>query len=103
MDLDRHIKYAGDKPVVIDFFLTWHDSCKFIASYLDSNKRPYAGKFVFLRVDLDEFEELAERRYGITTMPAYVFVKNGKVVETIKLTPDNPGPIEIRIQRLLES
>lgn len=102
-DLIEQVKNAGNKPVVIDFFLTWYQSCKEIASYIESPKRLYAGKFVLLRVDLDEFKDLAERRFGITSMPAYVFVKNGKVVEIERLTPDNPGPVEVKIQSLLRS
>lgn len=101
--MNQQIQNAGNKPVVIDFFHTWYESCKVIASYLESPKRSYAGKFVLLRVDLSEFRDLAERRYGMTSMPGYVYMKNGKVVEIERLAPDNPGPVELKIQRLLRS
>lgn len=72
-------------------------------SYLESAKRPYAGKFVLLRADLDEFADLARKRYGIASMPAYVFLKNGKVAEIQKLAADNPAPVEVVILRLIKS
>lgn len=71
---------AGNKLVVVEFFVTWFQPSKGMASFLESDKRPFAGKIVVLQVNLDEFGDFAKRKYGIT-MPTFLFFKNGRLVE----------------------
>lgn len=81
-DFYQQVENAGDKLVVAEFFTTWFQPSKGIGSYLESDKRPYAGKVVWLQVDLDEFGDFATKKYGIS-LPTFVFIKNGKVVEKV--------------------
>lgn len=72
-----------------------------MASYLENDTREYAGKFVLLQVDLDQFGDFAQKNFGVT-WPAIVFVKNGKIAEKIKMA-DNPATVDRIIRRLIDS
>lgn len=65
-----------DKLVVVDFFATWCGPCKMIAPMIEKFAEQYAGQATFLKVDVDQAPELAQR-HGISAMPTLVFFKNG--------------------------
>jgi len=67
----------SDTPVLIDFFAEWCGPCKMMAPVLDEVARDYAGKLKVVKVDVDESGETAAR-YGVTAMPTFVLVKNGR-------------------------
>ncbi|XP_066591169.1 thioredoxin-2-like [Prorops nasuta] len=81
-DLKNELKNAGDKLVVIDFFATWCGPCKMIAPKLEElAKTKDMENVVFLKVDVDECEDVAAE-YNIASMPTFVFIKEGKVLES---------------------
>ena len=67
----------SDTPVLVDFFAEWCGPCKMMAPVLDEVARDYAGKLKVVKVDVDESGETAAR-FGITAMPTFVLVKNGR-------------------------
>jgi thioredoxin 1 len=67
----------SDTPVLIDFFAEWCGPCRMMAPVLDEVARDYAGKLKVVKVDVDEAEETAAR-FGVTAMPTFVLVKNGR-------------------------
>lgn len=79
-DLKAQFAAAGDKLVVIDFFATWCGPCKMIAPKLEEISNSMAEKVVVLKVDVDDCEEVA-LEYNISSMPTFVFVKNGAEVQ----------------------
>ena len=55
----------------------------------------------FIKIDVDQFEELATKQYNVTSVPTLLYLKNGKV--TAKLEgfkardpPTKTGPSTIR-------
>lgn len=70
---------AGTKLVVIDFFAEWCGPCKMIAPKLEEISSTMSDKVVVLKVDVDECEDVA-MAYKISSMPTFVFIKNGKPV-----------------------
>ncbi|XP_076632811.1 thioredoxin-2 [Colletes latitarsis] len=78
--LESELKKAGDNLVVIDFFATWCGPCKAIAPKIDELSKEMSN-IVFLKVDVDEAHEITQQ-YQITSMPTFIFIKNGKVLET---------------------
>jgi len=67
--------------VVADFTATWCGPCKRIAPTFSNLSNEYPN-VTFLKVDIDENEELANR-FSITGVPAFVFFKSGQEVTRI--------------------
>lgn len=77
-DLNKEMADAGDKLVVIDFYATWCGPCKMISPKLEEMSKTKTN-VVFLKVDVDEAEDVA-MEYNISAMPTFLFMKNGKKV-----------------------
>lgn len=77
-NLDEIIEKSGDKLIVIDFFATWCGPCKMIAPQYEELSKEKTS-VVFLKVDVDDNEEIAAK-YGIQSMPTFIFIKNNEVV-----------------------
>ncbi|XP_075149309.1 thioredoxin 2 [Haematobia irritans] len=80
-DFDQQLENAADKLVVVDFYATWCGPCKMIAPRLEELSKEYAGKVVFIKVDVDDCEDVA-MEYGISSMPTFIFIKNKQNLET---------------------
>lgn len=79
-DLDAKLNEAGDSLVVIDFSATWCGPCKMIAPVYDAMASEFPN-VVFLKVDVDECDEIASE-YGILSMPTFVFIKKKEKVQS---------------------
>ncbi|XP_022227513.2 thioredoxin-T [Drosophila obscura] len=79
-DLDQQVTEAGDKLIVIDFYANWCGPCKIISPKLEELAQQYADRAVVLKVNVDENEEITIQ-YNVTSMPTFVFIKNGAVVD----------------------
>ncbi|CAD6892069.1 unnamed protein product [Tilletia controversa] len=82
-EFDRELGSAGSKLVVVDFHATWCGPCHAIAPTFASLSTKHASGAVFLKVDVDNVKEIAQR-YSIRAMPTFIFIKNRSVIETIK-------------------
>lgn len=79
-----------DGLVVVDFFATWCGPCKMIAPLLDKFAAEYS-QAKFIKVDVDEFGELAQE-YEVSSMPTVLLLKGGSVVT--KVIGANPGALK---------
>ncbi|XP_029048082.1 thioredoxin-2 [Osmia lignaria lignaria] len=79
-DLKSKIEKAGDQLIVIDFYATWCGPCKMIAPKIEELSKEMQD-VIFVKVDVDVREDIATD-YDINSMPTFVFIKNGKVVES---------------------
>ncbi|XP_064554937.1 thioredoxin-2 [Drosophila montana] len=79
-DFEQQLSNAGDKLIVIDFCANWCGPCKIIAPKLAELAATYAERAVVLKVNVDENEEITIE-YNITSMPTFVFIKSGEVLE----------------------
>ncbi|XP_012539352.1 thioredoxin-2 [Monomorium pharaonis] len=79
-DLKSKLQDAGDKLVVIDFFAVWCGPCKMIGPMVEELSKEMQD-VVFLKVDVDECEDVAAE-YEISSMPTFIFIKEGKVLES---------------------
>ncbi len=77
-DFDTQLKDAGNKLIVVDFYATWCGPCKMISPKLEEMAQQFSD-VIFLKVDVDENEEVASE-YGISCMPTFIFIKNGEKV-----------------------
>lgn len=69
----------SNELVMLDFFATWCGHCTNFAPIIDEVDKTAENKCKIGRVDVDEEEELA-RKFGITSIPTLVFLKNGQIV-----------------------
>lgn len=77
-DFDNHLKEAGAKLVVVDFYATWCGPCKMISPKLEEMAQQHTD-VIFLKVDVDDCEEVAST-YAISCMPTFIFIKKGEKI-----------------------
>lgn len=82
-DFTSQVKAAGGKLILIDFHALWCGPCKMIAPEL-AKMAVENPDVVFLKVDVDEVDELAQE-YGISAMPTFIFLKNGEKVWLLEI------------------
>ncbi|MBV7529485.1 thioredoxin [Chitinophaga sp. sic0106] len=70
----------SDKLTVIDFWAEWCGPCRAIGPVIEELSKDYAGKVNIGKVNVDQNPQLSIN-YGITSIPAILFVKGGKVVD----------------------
>lgn len=68
--------------VLVDFWADWCGPCKMLAPIIDELAREYAGRLVFVKVNVDRNRRLAER-FAIMSIPTLILFKNGKPVDVV--------------------
>ncbi|XP_063697950.1 nose resistant to fluoxetine protein 6-like [Culicoides brevitarsis] len=74
---------AGDKLVIVDFNASWCGPCKVIAPHFERLAHEYSDTALFLKVDVDECEEVALSQ-GVSALPTFVFFKNQQVIDRVQ-------------------
>ncbi len=69
-------------PVVVDFWAPWCQPCRMIAPVLENLAGEYADKLTIAKVNTDENQQWANT-YGVQGIPTLLFIKDGKVLDTI--------------------
>jgi len=85
---DTALKSAGETPVLVDFWAPWCGPCRSLAPVLDQVATKLGDKALIAKVDIDESPELADR-FGVSSIPALFFFKDGVVVK--KLVGSRPA------------
>ena len=70
----------SDKLTVIDFWAEWCGPCRAIGPVIEELATEYAGKVNIGKVNVDVNPTLS-MNFGITSIPAILFVKGGQVVD----------------------
>lgn len=70
----------SDKLTVVDFWAEWCGPCRAIGPVIEELSKDYAGQVNIGKVNVDQNPELSIN-YGITSIPAILFIKNGQVVD----------------------
>ena len=70
----------SDKLTVIDFWAEWCGPCRAIGPVIEELATEYAGKVNIGKVNVDVNPTLSTN-FGITSIPAILFVKGGQVVD----------------------
>ena len=71
---------ASDKLSVVDFWAEWCGPCRAIGPVIDELSKEYEGKVNIGKVNVDNNAKIS-MEYGITSIPAILFIKNGQVVD----------------------
>lgn len=70
----------GEKTVFCDFWATWCGPCRMLAPVFEEIADAYADKAEFVKIDVDEESEAANR-YGISSIPDIIAFKGGEVAD----------------------
>ncbi|MFZ1529998.1 MAG: thioredoxin [Ferruginibacter sp.] len=72
----------SDKLTVIDFWAEWCGPCRAIGPVIEELSKEYDGKVKVGKVNVDNNPQVS-MNYGITSIPAILFIKNGQVVDKL--------------------
>ena len=70
----------SDKLTIVDFWAEWCGPCRAIGPVIEELSKDYAGKINVGKVNVD-LNPAVSMNYGITSIPAILFIKGGKVVD----------------------
>lgn len=70
----------SDKLSVVDFWAEWCGPCRAIGPVIEDLAKEYNGKVNIGKVNVDHNPNIS-MNYGITSIPAILFIKNGQVVD----------------------
>ncbi len=72
----------SDKLNVVDFWAEWCGPCRAIGPVIEELSKEYAGKVNVGKVNVDHNPNVS-MNYGITSIPAILFIKGGQVVDKL--------------------
>ncbi len=72
----------SDMLSVIDFWAEWCGPCRAIGPVIEELAKDYHGKVNIGKVNVDNNPQIS-MNYGITSIPAILFVKGGQVVDKL--------------------
>lgn len=78
--IDQVLKDAGSTPVLIDCWAAWCGPCRMLAPTIDALARESGGRWLIAKLDTDA-NQLTAAKYRISSIPALLLFKNGKVVD----------------------
>ncbi|MBP5746680.1 MAG: thioredoxin [Lachnospiraceae bacterium] len=70
----------SELPVLVDFYADWCGPCKMMGPVVEKLADEYDKKAKVGKVNIDE-EELLAAKYGVMSIPCFVIIKDGKVID----------------------
>ena len=69
----------SDIPVFVDFWAEWCGPCRMVSPLVEELANDYYGKVKFVKVNVDEANELASK-YNVFSIPTLIILKKGEIV-----------------------
>ncbi|MCU7695432.1 thioredoxin [Haoranjiania flava] len=70
----------NDTLTVVDFWAEWCGPCRAIGPVIEELAKDYEGQVKIGKLNVDQNSNVSIE-YGITSIPAILFIKNGEVVD----------------------
>ena len=70
---------ASSIPVFVDFWAEWCGPCRMVSPVIEELASEYAGKINFVKVNVDENNELASK-YNVFSIPTLALFSKGQIV-----------------------
>src|SRR5947209_766144 len=80
-NFDNEVLHS-DKLTLVDFWAEWCGPCRAIGPVIDELSKEYNRKVNVGKVNVDENPKVS-MNYGITSIPAILFINNGQVVDKL--------------------
>ena len=71
---------TNDQLTVVDFWAEWCGPCRAIGPVVEELAKEYEGQVKVGKLNVDNNPDVSVK-YGITSIPAILFIKNGEVVD----------------------
>jgi thioredoxin len=71
---------SSDKLTVVDFWAEWCGPCRKMGPVVEDLAKEYSGKVNIGKLNVDHSPNVC-MKYGITSIPTILFIKDGKVVD----------------------
>ena len=98
-DTFNEVVGTAETPMLVDFWAEWCGPCKQIAPVLEELAVEQAGRLQVAKLNVDE-NVRTTTRYNVRSIPAILFFKGGKVVDSV-IGAVPKGTIESKIQQHL--
>lgn len=69
----------SSKPVVLDIYATWCGPCQQMNPIIEELENEFGDTYTFAKLNVDEAREISIKDYGVTSVPTFVFIKDGVV------------------------
>ena len=69
-------------PVLVDFYADWCGPCKIIAPTMEALSMEYAGKVKFVKLNVDNSQEVSSK-YDIMSIPTAMLFEKGEVKDSL--------------------
>ncbi len=80
-DFDQKVlEQSAQQPILVDFWADWCAPCKMLMPVLSALAEEYQGKFLLVKVNSDENQDLA-MQYGVRSLPTVKVFRHGQIVD----------------------
>lgn len=76
----EEVVLKSTKPVLVDFWAEWCGPCRMVGPVVEEMSKEFEGKAIIGKLNVD-FNPKVSMDYGIMSIPALLFFKDGKVVD----------------------